>query len=145
MPYDEIIFYGRRNKKDYTSISIDIITPQGSYTLDKAGNKTKSDTKYSSFISMKPDNMHDINGVGLSLMQTVVDLQCTAFAYKKHMKLLIDPPLVFNANGIPEDEVLDRRPEGVTKLAQQYGEPVDNHVAMILDKYHNILEIFRTT
>lgn len=143
LEYNEAYFYhSKYYNKNTKSIEyyVDVITQDESYRLFHDGKKSKTDLKYSSIIAIKPDSMNDINGIGLNILSAMEDLTSAINGYRYHMAMHIKPPIIENAHSIVEDNEIDRRPDGVTRLAEQYSEgSAMNPTALVLDKYHNVL------
>ncbi len=133
-------FKYNKQKQEWQEL-IHVVTPEDSYFIDNTGRKAKSTLKFKSFINIKPDCIFNAAGVGLSLSQAVCDLQSTVNAWQKHMAMHVQPPVVVNAHTATQDDVIDLEPSGVTKLAEHYAAgSTGTPVAMVLDKYHNVLK-----
>lgn len=142
-PRDAAFFY-LQNKYDKTTKTIKkyvhVIMPDVSYCLDESGHRRESTLKYSSFLAIKTDNVDDLDGVGIGLMRTVSDMDCTVRAYRHHMEMMIRPPVILNAHSVTEDAEIDLEPSGVTMSSEHYSGQAQSPIAMVLDKYQNILQ-----
>lgn len=135
--HDTYYYFWRCNKtkkeniydNDVVEFNTTVLSKKESYSYDHSGRKVQTSMKYDNIISfIDGESSLSAKGAGITALGAIKSTDDAVAYLNDHVEKVVDPPLIVNSTMVPDDNMVNLEPGGVTRAEakSEGGTPVAN-------------------